>query len=70
MKTNIQYQIDIEDFASEKEVLSAVKRVLSLNRDKEFTSNFRRGNSNYLIEGNGYRLIISNCNCGGEVDLF
>jgi hypothetical protein len=66
----VEYRLDIEDFASEGELMMAVKRIIQLNRDKEFTSAVADGESGYLIEGKGYRLIISGCDCGGKGLLF
>jgi viroplasmin and RNaseH domain-containing protein len=61
-KPRIQYRLDIEDFSTDIEILKAVKNILKLNKDREFTQSVMGSDSMYEITGKGFQILISNCN--------
>jgi hypothetical protein len=64
-KPTLQFQIDIEDYKDDKEILNTIKNILKMTKDKDFTDSID------WDEGGGVKVevsprisfLISGCDC-------
>ncbi len=54
------FKIDIKDFKNDSEILKSVKTILKLARNQEFSNSLRSENNPFLIEQDGFTILIYN----------
>ena len=64
-RPNIRFQIDIEDYTDDKEILDTIKNILKLTKDKDFTENIDwDGGEGVEVEVSPkISFLINGCNC-------
>jgi hypothetical protein len=54
------FKIDIKDYESDAEIIKSVKTILKLTRNQEFSNSLKNEKNPFLIEQNGFTIIIYN----------
>jgi hypothetical protein len=67
MKNNIshiKFQLDIQDFQDDKEIIETIKKILKMSKDKDFIDGFYDGNEKIKVNVSpNISFIISGCEC-------
>jgi hypothetical protein len=58
---NVEYFLDISDFASDKQVLSAIKKILELNKNERFRESLNFDDNEYHISQPNLKIILREC---------
>ena len=63
-RPTLQFQIDIDDFKDDKEILKTIENLLKLTKDKEFTENidWDRGKGIQVDVSPKISFLIKGCN--------
>jgi hypothetical protein len=67
MKNNIshiKFQLDIQDFQDDKEIIETIKNLLKMSKDKGFIDGFYDGDEKIKVNVSpNISFIISGCEC-------
>jgi hypothetical protein len=67
MKNNIshiKFQLDIQDFQDDKEIIETIKNILKMSKDKDFIDGFYDGDEKIKVNVSpNISFIISGCEC-------
>jgi hypothetical protein len=67
MKNNIshiKFQLDIQDFQDDKEIIETIKKILKMSKDKDFIDGFYEGDEKIKVNVSpNISFIISGCEC-------
>jgi len=67
MKNNIshiKFQLDIQDFQDDKEIIETIKKILKMSKDKDFIDGLYEGDEKIKVNVSPtISFIISGCEC-------
>ncbi len=63
-KPSLKFQIDIQDFQDDKEIIDTIKNILKMSKDQEFIDTFFDGDEKIKVNVSpNISFIISGCDC-------
>lgn len=58
---NVEYVFDISDFASDKQIIASVKKILELNKNERFRETLNFKGTEYHVTQPNFKIILREC---------
>ena len=63
-KSHVNFQLDIQDFQDDEEIIETIKNILKMSKDKDFIDGFYDGDEKIKVSVSPtISFIISGCEC-------
>ena len=66
-KSHINFQLDIQDFQDDEQIIGTIKNILKMSKDKDFIDSFYDGDEKIMVNVSPtISFIISGCDCPSD----